>query len=221
LTDEQRIAAIKAAIENGCNYFNASEFYGNIEGDNTLTLLRKYFDLYPEDADKVVINVKGCYGQTGPNASKEATKQSIERSLAALGPRARIAEFEPARRDPNADYLNDTLATIDTYVQSGKIGAISVSELGLETFTKVVEQYKIQSLEIELSLFRTDPITNGLLEACAKHGVTVLAYSTCSLDSLTIRHDSPPNSMYANRFHRRPPGQRFPHWRLQEARGPT
>jgi pyridoxine 4-dehydrogenase len=200
LTDDQRIAAVKAAIENGCNYFNASEFYGNIEGENTLTFLRKYFDLYPEDADKVVINVKGCYGQSGPSASKEATKQSIERSLAALGPRARIAEFEPARRDPNADYLNDTLATIDTYVQSGKIGAISVSELGLETFTKVVEKYKIQSLEIELSLFRTDPITNGLLEACAKHGVTVLAYSMYPLISPYYSHDFLPNDKYTNKI---------------------
>ncbi|CAH0017146.1 unnamed protein product [Clonostachys rhizophaga] len=174
--DEKAIAAIKTAIDSGCNYLNGGEFYGPPNA-NSLALLRKYFEKYPEDAKKVVLNVKGAMSpQRTPDASKEGIIRSIDNCLNTLGPVGRIDQFEPARKDKNVPF-EETLETIDGYVKSGKIGGISVSELGAETLRKAASQFNITSLEIELSLFRTEPITNGLLAACAELNIPVLAYS--------------------------------------------
>jgi pyridoxine 4-dehydrogenase len=113
--------------------------------------------------------------QRTPDASKEGIIRSIDNCLNTLGPVGRIDQFEPARKDKNVPF-EETLETIDGYVKSGKIGGISVSELGAETLRKAASQFKITSLEIELSLFRTEPITNGLLAACAELNIPVLAY---------------------------------------------
>lgn len=175
VAEEKAIAAIKTAIDSGCNYLNGGEFYGPPDA-NSLALLRKYFEKYPEDAEKVVLNVKGAMSpQRTPDASKEGVIRSIDNCLNTLGPVGRIDQFEPARKDKNVPF-EETLGTIDSYVKSGKIGGISVSELGAETLRKAASQFNITSLEIELSLFRTEPITNGLLAACAELNIPVLAY---------------------------------------------
>jgi hypothetical protein len=49
---------MKASLAAGCNFWNAGEFYGT-ESYNSLHLLNRYFTKYPEDADKVVLSIKG------------------------------------------------------------------------------------------------------------------------------------------------------------------
>ena len=54
-----------AALKAGSNLWNGGTFYGAPD-NNSLVLLREYFEQYPEDATKVVIHIKGAttgYGQ--------------------------------------------------------------------------------------------------------------------------------------------------------------
>lgn len=186
LPEDKAVEAIKTAVDSGCNYLNAGEFYGGPDY-NSLTILRKFADKYPEAAKKIVVNVKGGFSLTEmrPTATKEDMTKSIENSLAILGPSITIDQYEPARRDANADFVTETLATVDGYVKAGKVGAIALSELGLETFQQAAKAYKISSLEIEFSLFRTEPLTNGLLKACGELDIPVLAYSPLGKGFLT------------------------------------
>jgi pyridoxine 4-dehydrogenase len=108
--------------------------------------------------------------------SKENTRRSIDDCIKTLGPKGRIATFEVGRKDPNADYENDTLATIEEYVKAGKIDGISCSEINANTLRSAAKRFKIIAIEIELSLFTTEPLTNGLLETCGELGIAVLAY---------------------------------------------
>ncbi|KAJ6443434.1 RTA1 domain protein [Purpureocillium lavendulum] len=177
LSDEQRFAAIKAALESGCNYFNGGEFYGTPE-ENSLTLLNQYLAAHPEDADRIVLNVKGGLGPNHtPAGSRKDVAKSIDNVLRLLGPQGRIAQFEVGRKDPNVDYEEETLATIDEYVKSGKIGGISLSEVSAATIRSAAKRFKITGVETELSLFHTDPLTNGILETCGELGIPVIAYS--------------------------------------------
>lgn len=169
-------AAIKAALDSGCNYFNGGEFYGP-PNNNSLTLLNKYFAKYPEDAEKVVLNVKGGLGPGhAPRGAKADIQRSMDNALAQLGPVGRIDQFQAARRDKEVDYEEDTLASIDEYVKAGKIGGIAASEINAVTLRSAAKKYKITALEIEFSLFTTEPLTNGLLEACAELDIPILAY---------------------------------------------
>lgn len=56
---DQSIATMKAALEAGANFWNCGEFYGPPDR-NSLHLLNKYFTKYPEDADKLVLSIKGA-----------------------------------------------------------------------------------------------------------------------------------------------------------------
>ncbi|KAF7552089.1 hypothetical protein G7046_g7519 [Stylonectria norvegica] len=177
LSEEAVFAAIKAAINAGSNYFDAGEFYGAPD-NNSLTTLNKYFAKYPEDADKVVVNVKGGMGaDRSPNASKEGISSSIENCMRLLGPIKKIDQFEPARKDIKVDYEKETLSTIESYVKAGKIGAISVSEINVDTLRSAAKSFDITGVELELSLFQIAPLTNGLLEAAGELNIPVIAYS--------------------------------------------
>ena len=189
LSDDQACAAIKTALDAGCTFMDGGQFYGPPE-KNSLTLLNKYFAKYPEDADKIVLNIKGAYVPfTGPTGSKEDTAKSIDTCLSMLGPVGRITQFEPARKDLAVDYEDDTLATIDSYVKAGKIDGIACSEVNADTLRSAAKKFKITGFEIEFSFFNRDPLTNGLFETCGELGIPVFAYCK-SLDLQVLRYQT-------------------------------
>ena len=86
-----------------------------------MDLLERYLEKYPEDAERIVLNVKGALKpDLSPAASRDGVKKSIDNCLRLLGPKGRINVYEAARKDSTADYVTETLATIDEYVKSGK-----------------------------------------------------------------------------------------------------
>ncbi|KAL4979650.1 NADP-dependent oxidoreductase domain-containing protein [Aspergillus desertorum] len=144
---EQAFATLRAAIANGCYCWNGADFYGTPDY-NSLVLLERYFEKYPEDADKVVLSIKG-----------------------GLKGRKKIDMFEFARRDPNVP-LEVTFGVIDKeYVQTGKIGGIALSEVRAETIHEAVKYTKIVAVEAELSMY-----DNGVTAACAQYGISIVAY---------------------------------------------
>ena len=59
---EQAFAVMKNALNSGCNLWNGGEFYGPPD-NNSLVLLNKYFEKYPEDFEKIILSIKGTFGQ--------------------------------------------------------------------------------------------------------------------------------------------------------------
>ncbi len=118
-------------------------------------LLEKYFAKYPEDADKIILSIKGG---TNPkthktDASPENTRRTLDDSIAQLKGRKKIDMFEFGRRDP-AVPMAETFDLIDKeYVQTGKIGGISLSEVRAETIHEAVKYTKVLAVEVELSLY--------------------------------------------------------------------
>lgn len=141
-------------------------------------MLRRYFVKYPEDAERVAINIKGGrdFKTLGFDGSPEGVARSIEHSLEQLGPVGRISQWGMARRDLSHDYEDETLASIDGYVKSGRIDGISTSEINATTLRSAARKFRISALEIEVSLFHTDALTNGLCAACAELDIPVIAY---------------------------------------------
>ena len=135
------------------NFWNGGEFYGPPD-HNSLVLLERYFEKYPEDADKVVISIKGGMNPKThkTDASPENTRRTLDDSIAQLKGRKKIDLFEFGRRDP-AVPMEVTFSLIDKeYVQTGKIGGISLSEVRAETIHEAVKHTKVLAVEVELSL---------------------------------------------------------------------
>ena len=173
-SEEQSFAAMRAALASGCNFWNGGEYYGTPE-TNSLTLLNKYYQKYPEDADKVVLNIKGgLRPNMTADGSPEFVKQSVNHCLEMLGGKGRIDMFECARRDPNVP-LESTLRALAELVDEGKIGGVALCEVNAETIREAAKITKIVAVETELSLWCTDPLTNGIAKACAELDIPIIA----------------------------------------------
>lgn len=175
--EEQAFKAMRAALANGCNLWNGGEFYGPPEF-NSLTLLEKYFTKYPEDADKVVISIKGgLNANMAPDGSPEGVRRSVDNCLKLLNGKKKLDIFECARVDKNTP-IEVTLKVLDEeYVKTGKIGGIALSEISAATVERAVKVTKIVAAEVEVSLWATDIFSNGVAQACARHNIPVVAYS--------------------------------------------
>ncbi|KAF4821773.1 Pyridoxal reductase [Colletotrichum tropicale] len=184
--EEQAFEAMRAALQNGNNFWNAGEFYGKPEY-NSMTLLERYFAKYPEDADKVVVSWKGGVNVQNlhPDGSPEGIRRSLDNIITQLKGRKKIDIFECARRDANTP-LEVTFGIIQKeYIDTGKVGGLCLSEVSAATIQEAVKHAKIVGVEVELSLFSTDVLSNGIAAACAEHKIPLIAYSPIGRGLLT------------------------------------
>ncbi|KAK0657279.1 NADP-dependent oxidoreductase domain-containing protein [Cercophora newfieldiana] len=182
---EKAFEAMREALANGMNFWNAGEFYGTPE-NNSCTLLEAYFAKYPEDADKVVLSIKGCIDPKThrPDCTRAGVRRSIDTCLALLKGRKKIDVFECARREQGVD-MSETFSAIQEYIDQGLVGAISLSEVAPETIHAAVKLTKVVFVELELNLWTTDILTNGVAAACAQYNLPIVAYSPLGSGMLT------------------------------------
>lgn len=167
---------MKAALEAGCNFWNAGEHYGSPEW-NSIKLLASYFKQYPEDADKVVLSVKGAFdfATMTPTGSPEGVKKSLDNIFKDLDGTKKIDIFECARVDPKTPLEVTFKFLEDEYVKKGLIGGISLSEVGAATLRRAAKITKISGVEVELSLWSTHVLENGVAAACAEFNIPLVA----------------------------------------------
>jgi pyridoxine 4-dehydrogenase len=172
--EEQAIECLRTAAELGALCFNAGEFYG-LPTHNSLKLLQRFYSKYPEYEEKALVNVKGAMLPTFvPSGDPTVVRKSVETCLNQLGGKGRIDMFELARRDMSVP-LDVQLGTLRDMVQEGKIGGVALTEVNAETIKEAMKIVDIAAVEIELSLWCTDPLHNGILDTCAELGIPVMA----------------------------------------------
>jgi pyridoxine 4-dehydrogenase len=141
-------------------------FYGTRD-HNSLHLIKAYFDKYPEDADKVVLSIKGAFDveKRIPDASPEGIWSSVAEALRILDGVKKIDVFECARVDPNVP-IETSVKALAELVAEGKIHGIGLSEVSASTIRRANAVHPIATVEEELSLFSTDTLKNGVVETC-------------------------------------------------------
>jgi pyridoxine 4-dehydrogenase len=127
---------LNAALEAGANLWNGGEFYGTNEW-NSCHLLHDYFRKYPQNADKVVLSIKGGNkpGEFRPDGSEANIRRSVDACLKALDGTKSIDIFECARQDPNTT-VEQSVTILAQLVKEGKIGGIGLSEVDAETIRR-------------------------------------------------------------------------------------
>eukprot|EP01117_Protostelium_nocturnum_P008978 TRINITY_DN3224_c0_g1_i1.p1 TRINITY_DN3224_c0_g1~~TRINITY_DN3224_c0_g1_i1.p1 ORF type:complete len:333 (+),score=113.89 TRINITY_DN3224_c0_g1_i1:93-1091(+) len=190
--DDQAFALIKNAVDNGCNFLNAGEFYNRPDDPlANLTLLKRFFDKYPDYAPKVVLSVKGGINKDfSPDASREGVRRSVETIQKALGTVKKLDMFECARVDKKVP-IEDTASYVGELVKEGAIKYFGLSEVSAETIRRAHKVFPVAAVEVEYSLFSTDIETNGVLDACKELGITLVAYSPVARGLLTGEIKSP------------------------------
>lgn len=195
---------LNKSLELGANFWNGGELYGTPEY-NSLHLLNKYFIKYPENADKVVLSIKGGLkpGQLIPDGSEENIRRSVDESLRVLDGKKKIDIFECARQESKYP-VEHTIKVLAEYVKEGKIGGIGLSEVDAETirrayvatscsidggfYANYVSSHKVHpiaAVEVEMSLWSTDILENDIAKTCAELNIPVVAYSPLGRGVLT------------------------------------
>ncbi|KAM5355765.1 hypothetical protein ACJ41O_002411 [Fusarium nematophilum] len=185
---DQALKAMRTALDNGCTVWNGGEFYGTVEY-NSMTLLKHYFTKYPEDANRVIVVIKGGHDLDThkPNGTPEGIRRSLDNIITQLGGTKKVDAFACSRRDPDVP-LEVTLGVIQReYIDTGKIGGVSLSECRAETIHEAAKYAKVAAVEVELSMFSPDILTNGVAAACAQHDIPILAYSPIGRGMLSGR----------------------------------
>jgi pyridoxine 4-dehydrogenase len=92
--------------------------------------------------------------------------------------------WEMARRVTQTEYIQ-SLRVIDGYVKQGKIGGVALSEVNVNSIRQAAKVVNVVGVEIELSLFHTDPLHNGICAACAELDIPIFAYSPLGVSNIS------------------------------------
>ncbi|CAE6459738.1 unnamed protein product [Rhizoctonia solani] len=186
---ESIISGIKAAPPGVKVFLNSGEFYGvapHITAN--LELLNRFFTKYPEYAERTFLSVKGAITVDEKGFSLDGSPAGIERSINniidKLGPNKKLDLFEPARIDPNVP-IEQTMAALNKFVESGKIGAIGLSECSAATLARAAKVGKVAAVEIEVSLWAYEEETRKVIAMASELGIVVAAYSPLGRGFLT------------------------------------
>lgn len=101
----------------------------------------------------------------------------MDTCLKLLGGRKKIDVFEAARRDANVPLATSFGVLQKEYIEKGLLGGIALSEVSAATIHEAVKVAKIEAVEVELSLWSTECLTNGIVAACKQYDIPLVAYS--------------------------------------------
>ena len=181
--DEESIKTIHKAFDLGITFFDTADMYGPFKNEilvgkaikpfrNEITLATKFGILRdPDDPKKRGVNGKPGY-----------VKSACEASLKRLDVEV-IDLYYLHRKDP-ATPIEETIGAMGELVKEGKVKAIGVSELNVDTLRKAHATFPLTALQSEYSLWSREPEAE-ILPACKELGIAFVAYSPLGRGFLT------------------------------------
>ncbi|PYH91969.1 Aldo/keto reductase [Aspergillus ellipticus CBS 707.79] len=186
ISDEQAFKVLKTALAAGVNVWNGADFYGTPDS-NSLHLMNRYFTAYPEDADKVVLSIKSGLVDMKTftmDCSAAGLCSFVDNALKVLDGKKNIDIFGCARVDPNVP-IEESVRALAELKAEGKIGGIQLTEVSADSIRRAASVAKIDMVEAEVSLWATEVLSNGVAEACAEHGIAIIAHTPLGAGMLT------------------------------------
>lgn len=181
--DAESIKTIQRAYELGVTFFDTADIYGPFTNEilvgkaiapfrKNITLATKFGIVRDPDDPKA----------RGQNGKPEYVKKSCEASLKRLNVDV-IDLYYLHRRDPDTP-IEETVGAMGQLVAEGKVKAIGLSEVNVETLRKAHAVHPLTALQTEYSIWSRDP-ENEILPACKELGIAFVAYSPLGRGFLT------------------------------------
>lgn len=195
VSQDQAFPALKKGIEMSVQrghkaFFNVGEFYG--PDWSNLKLVRDFFEKYPELRKDVIISCKGGVNNANlsPLGKYDDVIKSVERCVDEIG--GPIDLFECARLDKSLCengqvYPYESFQALAEMVENGAISGISLSEVTAEEITAIGKDWSkyLVAVEVELSMFSPQILTDGVAKANDELEVVTVAYSPLGRGLLT------------------------------------
>lgn len=179
---EEEKRALEASLDAGVDLFDTAAMYAGGASERRLGELAADRDL--------LIATKF---PSGFRFRTDDLHDELEASLARLG-RSRIDLYQhhfPTRRVSIPELMN----RLADAVEAGKVTAVGVSNYTVdqmrEAHTALAERgISLASNQVEYSILHRQPETNGVLDACRKLGVTLMAYTPLAGGLLTGKYST-------------------------------
>jgi aryl-alcohol dehydrogenase-like predicted oxidoreductase len=188
--DAESIATIHHALDRGLNLLDTADMYGPhtnevlvgkaIKGRRGQAFIATKFGIVLDPSDPVA---------RGVNGRPEYVHAACDASLKRLGIDS-IDLYYQHRVDPQVP-IEETVGAMAELVAAGKVRHLGLSEASGATLERACKVHPIAALQSEFSLWTRDPQTNGMLEACRRLGVSLVAYSPLGRGFLTGAIRSP------------------------------
>ena len=181
--------AWRTSLDAGIGFYDTAEVYGGGESER---ILGRLLQDDPGRRDSLVIATKFWPAPWKVNLGP-ALRQSLEASLGRLRiPTVDLYQIHGPISLRSASAMADALADV---VEAGLVRAVGVSNYSVKEMTKIHRELRARGIplasnQIELSLLRTRPASNGLLDACADLGVVPIAYSPIGQGRLTGKYSA-------------------------------
>jgi aryl-alcohol dehydrogenase-like predicted oxidoreductase len=182
--DAESIATIDHALDRGVTMLDTADMYGPfineelvgnaIKGRRDQVFLATKFGLVRDASDPT---------KRGVNGRPEYVRASCDGSLKRLGV-DHIDLYYQHRVDANVP-IEETVGAMADLVAAGKVRYLGLSEASAQNIERASKVHTITALQSELSLWTRDPEENGVLDACRKLGIALVAYSPLGRGFLT------------------------------------
>lgn len=178
-----------ASIDGGATFFDTAEVYGSGESERIIG------ELLAADADRaarVTIATK-FMPMPWKLDVRGSMRKSLQASLGRLGlPAVDLYQIHGPVSLRGQKALADALAAVH---DDGLVRAVGVSNYSVREMRSIAKHLQargvpLASNQIEFSLLRRGPETNGLLAACVDLGVIPLAYSPIGQGRLTGKYSA-------------------------------
>jgi len=177
--------AFRASVAEGVTLFDTAEIYGNGASERIIgEILREGgFEGTPVIATK--------FAPLPYRLSPRTLISAVDRSLERLGvPTIDLYQIHFPSPLPRAKGLMDALAET---IREGKVRRVGVSNYGAEPLKRAHDRLAshgvtLASNQVEYSLLKRTPETNGVVDACRELDVTLIAYSPIAQGLLTGKY---------------------------------
>lgn len=197
--ENESIATIQQALDEGINFLNTGDFYG--AGHNELLVGRAIKGRRNDAFISVKFGGMVHNGQfIGLDLRPAAIKNFINYSLVRLGIDT-IDLYQPCRLN-NEVPVEDVIGAVADLIKEGKVRYLGVSEITAEQLRKAHSLYPVSALEIGYSLADRQ-IEKDLLPTAKELGIGVVAFANTAEGLLTGELKAPlPAGDYRHHFSR-------------------
>lgn len=180
--DQESIATIHEALDNGLNFLDTADMYGPFLNEELVGRAIK------DRRDDVVLatkfgNQRTADGTTlGVNGHPEYVLQACDDSLRRLG--VDVIDLYYQHRVDRTVPVEETWGAMKSLVEAGKVRHLGISEASSATIERAHAVHPVTALQSEYSLWTRDP-EDDVLETCRRLGIGFVAYSPLGRGFLT------------------------------------
>ena len=182
--DEESVATIRYALEQGVNWIDTAPVYGLGHSEEVVGKAIKGL------REKVIIATKcglvwGKRGKISGRLKGESTRREVEESLRRLDIEV-IDLYQIHWPDPDRE-IEEAWSTMADLVKEGKVRYIGVSNFNIEQLERIRSIHPVASLQPPYSILNRG-IEDELLNYCQAHDIGVIVYSPLECGLLTGKY---------------------------------